>query len=1265
MAIATAKSSGKRGAKGVARQKSKKSEPATSRTAVSKSQKYPASQTVPRQTRASARLAARGHIDAAQIATSMLPKPASRATDTKKVARADTVSKIFTQQDIDDDESGLVTSEEDGSDVLDLWKEAELLHTTEFQDCAPHSVANNYDVLEDGDVVTPDSIMRKRRRLSIPLSSQSPPPTDLRTPHFLLTSARRSQSLINRFFSIQGHSSSIRGKVGLFRAKSMMAPPEAAACMDVFQSPIISKKSNKYIPLPAAADQYPQSSPECQSEESVENPIPSLQCPVTRCSRVEQSHCKPYVCSDYEENKQEQEVTDDEHNDYCEAQADEATSTLESPIVRPVILCCNSPSIKWRDPFSYIPAANTQSAASLRNIERSETGPQSTTEQATLESIPSTQNDSVVFRAFRNLSYEREHLGNSISEKSDVSHPSTSTLKKTTYGKGRSHTYKAGMPDPLYKGPTVLSPPLRVPTSSAQNAESISHKRANASTCHLKLVNPMRYDDIIEDAREQMEKETSEVCNEEWLHNSSPTSHGPMVPLTSILSKKRRKRAPESDSEYNPEIKIGRPKTRNGRSPKNAISPRLRLSRTESCHVDIKKYVQVVNSNRPKRRRRFASTKCARLPSGFTIHSFGTVPFSEFVQHYREQPSPFNVPTPGSLLLPIHHIRRKIRRNIVQPVLRRKLPNSNGENVESQEDEIVPDPSMRSHISIRRNKKARVPKFPKLNLVADSNQHQIRPRQGINKISMPSNSAHVPGNSQENTMDFYNKCERGAETEVLGFNFRSEPLLTKKRPIPIQFKVREDSIRPVTTQSSTNLQRQDSFESNIINLIPRSVQPKPQEEINVFASPINPLISPSPSIRFMSTQGRSLRLSQKSSFADNERYIMNGMEITNHLLARPNRHAIQSRKERQEARERRLKRKKSAEVKQARNGLIRQQDSNETSPSPNLVNETPARSKISISSSAHVEAIQQRAAQQTSLAQDGHIQVPASTQVRPLSAHPTPSRASLSRKGTIVTPTPLRRHKTLTEIRPLCTQTSSIIVTRNTQAPLHRVDTQHSPPPLGQGSQARTTQTTTAYDRIVTNPSQSRFDMRSSCAKLTQGLEKTEIGSSTRAHMTQELEKTEIDPSSRARPTQTHERIKIGVSSRFCYTQGHNSSRSRLLVQDEQMTNLNSPFVDFRSLSPQSKGSINVPCSVYSQDSPEIEHSPTPPPLTQTLQRLRSRSLGSRSIGLRVPQGSHLEVQASKRWSDAMPHSNKQTGDPFSQFQSPLKKGTGFRSVKE
>lgn len=142
--------------------------------------------------------------------------------------------------------------------------------------------------------------------------------------------------------------------------------------------------------------------------------------------------------------------------------------------------------------------------------------------------------------------------------------------------------------------------------------------------------------------------------------------------------------------------------------------------------------------------------------------------------------------------------------------------------------------------------------------------------------------------------------------------------------------------------------------------------------------------------------------------------------------------------------------------------------------------------------------------------------------------------------------------------------------------------------------------------------------------QYTQVLERTEVDSS-RTRPTQNLEKTEVDSSSQPRLTQGLEKTWIG------------SSRPH-----------------FRAFSSEAENeeAHEINDTLFSQGTPEV--SPSPPPVTQALSRLRSRSIGSRSIGLRAPSSPQKTPVSQRTRSQGT-----QKSGVYSQFHSPLKSTTG------
>ncbi|UOH80062.1 hypothetical protein LQV05_002711 [Cryptococcus neoformans] len=1173
-------------------------------------------------TRSSARLAARTQPDqprqkAAIAIHEQVPQSTSTGDDKENISNfipASTFARHLSVADIrKPNTANLDVPEQGGYDDRGFWRESP---STAEQSIAPQKerkAGKDTAKFRLTDITATSMIdSYKRRHLSLPSSSSSssapPPPTDLRTPHLqnLINSKGINGCKDNHFFRSQDYTPPSRVIGGLFRTKSLALPPQSLSHADIFQplNYIEARQGLMVIPLSSSTQTADTSEVGHQVEElSDEDEQSPVKRPITRRSHVRPVEGKPYIISgdEGEEESQEEEKKEDEGH----LQPTQPLNPVPSR-------SASSPS-KWRDPFSYIPAANTQSAAPLRSHRRSQIRPLSTVFNTSSELVA--HNTTVDEKPPSQMKFDR------IGKTSEVlvGDASTSIVKamsisgKRTYGKGRSHTYKPGFPDPVPNGQLAsITPPAHSP--STHNPSAIGLLKNEGAQNDIRIPESLNKapDRPAVDLSE--EEGEDELWSDDWPGDlgESPTKRGPLRPVTIALGKRSpRKRVAESDSEYNPDVnnyskKKQRPEFYNktASSPAQGI-PRLRLSRNDSVQIRVQKwvllgfryavdeiisYIQVVQSVRPKRSRRHTS-RHIRPPVGYSFKPFDAIPFSKYVKEYRKNPdiTLFKMPTGlfSSGCFAKRHASKKVNckstRHKTPPVL------DPSQNDPHWEDEIVFESSTRPiQPGHKDNGKVEAPikRIPKLNVVTDPIRHQSKfqlssGRLPQRKRPQPVDDAcrKVPTSDFDTRMDTGHQINTGTKA---GHEERLRPIECEK--VGSSSLIALQSRRTVMKDTGYWKIPQQDQPAKRINAPKKSVWPvqlQPQESIKQFPSPAFVSVNLPLSISGDSTQERQTPAFQCLNPEDDDlddRRMMSGIDMANHLVGRLNSHRIQSRKERQETREKRVKEKREALRREEKKGTDAGVDKGVRRPSQKIsAPVTPNRSYVIVPSSharpsdTHSTTRCRRAVATSDLSR---VLIRSSTQVRPLSAHPTPSLAGLVRRNTMLPSPSLKKNHSIAELRLVGPQPSNIVVTPSKAfALLTQRNTQHN---------TRTSSCTPSYPPLAQAS-------RHLGTQYTQVLERTEVDSS-RTRPTQNLEKTEMDSSSQPRLTQGLEKTWIG------------SSRPH-----------------FRAFSSEAENeeAHEINDALFSQGTPEV--SPSPPPVTQALSRLRSRSIGSRSIGLRAP----------------------------------------------
>lgn len=483
-----------------------------------------------------------------------------------------------------------------------------------------------------------------------------------------------------------------------------------------------------------------------------------------------------------------------------------------------------------------------------------------------------------------------------------------------------------------------------------------------------------------------------------------------------------------------------------------------------SMFDEIISYIQVVHSVRPKRSRRNASGHI-RPPAGYSFKPFEPIPFSEYVKEYRKNPNITLFQMPTGLFSSGYFARRHASKKIIGRITRHKTspaldPSQNGPH---WEDEIVLESSTRPlqpRCKDRSEAEASAKRIPRLNVIADPDRHQsqFQPLPGrlsqrkqphlvedaCRKVPISDSMAHRDTGHQTNTSPMKTAHE---EMKCEKVEFPSLLALPPRRTV-----VKDTGYWKIPQQGQL---------AKRINPPKRSVWPvqlRRQESIEQFPSPAFVSINLSLSISGHSTQERQTLASQCLNAEDDfaGRRMMSGIDMTNHLVGRLNSHSIQSRKKRQEEREKRVQERREAlrkEKKDTDAGVSEavQRPSQKVSV-PVTLNQSHASIPLSHAKSSDTQGTKRsrRAVATRGLSRD---LVRSSTQVRPLSEHPTPCRITLLGRKTMLPSPSFKKDHTITELGPIRPQPSNIVVTRkfcpvSIQSPFFELTRTQRPKPV-------------------------------------------------------------------------------------------------------------------------------------------------------------------------------------------------------------------------
>ncbi|WVQ85434.1 hypothetical protein IAT38_007599 [Cryptococcus sp. DSM 104549] len=1224
--------------------------------------------------RASARLAARTHPSS---------PPAPLVGSTSKTAPVTAYSQQVTASSTSKAKTpALEVPEEGWYDERGFWREPSR------DAAAPHSSFVPPHPARDRSSGAQGGSTSARTRAISPLPPQgspSPPLTDLRTPH-----------LQRRSHNDRPPSSTapivIKPKPILRRVKTVvLSHPE-----DVFGGlgGQHLREAREPLVIPRARSAAEGFAEETSDDESVDHPVYR---PSTRRSRARTARRLPYLPSSDDDEGDDEGGEDDPL--LVHHPADKSSSPLAEAKA--------PPASQWRGPVSYIAPANTQSAAPLRLRER--TSPSSS---ATPPPQPSSHEELVPESAEDDEGEDEDEQPVSVSpplQQHAASPPQPAQPRaqshrprQTTYSKRRTHVFKAGMPDPVRPlHPVELSQTAsRSPSAPRASQESGQRSRVSDSQATV-TASPVNGDhDVSVKEKRKRGKEQAAVAVDEgeateegedelWSdeeQNKSPTKRrGPLLTLTRAgMEKMGDKEA--YGAEWREEVRE-RKRRRMAMAQEADVAqgaqttPKLLLSRTKSCQARLESYIRAVS--KPHKRSTKKSRKRIRPPPGYTLRVFKTATFAQYTEIWREQfltptANPFppgtwsgqrdlpgrrgrgargrvttQEPTPmreeidveqsgrqapkkaGNLRkvavgkqiprprkadpIPVAHPRAATHVVPAQTARGGRVDNASGgerragmasARPEGRENaKVQRDAGHGEALKVDKGKRRAEGERP-----ADSRQ----PKTSMSTSSRP--PEHIPPINQDQAAD-----EPAPASPVFDGDFPHSRGLRRADTITITYDPMSASQRQVLYEmlEQSNL----PTEGVLISARPTATQSRasavrtrdPQEAIRVYPSPQTANAQPSSIGPVNSTQGRPRTQQAQSSVvpptataASGWPKHMSGLEIADHLMERQATRP-QTRKEKQEARERRVREKRLAE--RARKEAEAREGSSSGGGELQSRGLGAGRGEREEEEDRHVKEGRNEAPA-TQHAAPGRSQArapPSSTarSSRPLSHFATPSRTDLKRTNTTTASSPLKRQRTVTQLQPLHTRPSGGPMSTSFR-PVLRTATQPAPSQMYLPSGSRG-----SFVPPSTQPRQ---------------LESTQIGTS------QALSKTQVSSS---RPN--HRNFRAA------------SSDSDIPSAPSDIFSRGTPYI------PSPSPNYPHPDQAVQGQAQQLSASPSPPVITRQAKMPRTRAgmARTRSIGLSMRSGG-AATQGSA--ATQMVYSQKQGGNPFSQFKSPLKSAAGSRA---
>ncbi|WWD18019.1 hypothetical protein CI109_102466 [Kwoniella shandongensis] len=388
------------------------------------------------------------------------------------------------------------------------------------------------------------------------------------------------------------------------------------------------------------SDDSDNSSEEEESDE--ETSVSPVRRPSTRRSRSRLPDHSPYVFDSQQGNDQAPQpsrviATQDEAGN--PTPPCRGTSLIAATFKNPLT------SSTWRDPFPHIPAANPRSAAPLSyRLREGVVGKSVRAGDILVE-------DSDAEDATRVHHRTLSERGSPVSKSSQSRH--SKRKKNKTYGKGRSHVYKSGLPDPLdthqhfefsqqssrrsyrgakRKGSTSMwldSPSL--PLGEMDSNQDVPLRKRSRNGPFPGAAVPGLFDPDSPPPRRKRNRDSQHI------------------PLTKVFDLPHLPLHAASEDGHDPDRERRRRKKKRREFERRALrekseEARLEMNPNPSAAVRLDNYIERVQLKHPKRRSRKVR-KALRPVPGYVSKPISCIPYEEHVKQYQENSRSSNHPT--------------------------------------------------------------------------------------------------------------------------------------------------------------------------------------------------------------------------------------------------------------------------------------------------------------------------------------------------------------------------------------------------------------------------------------------------------------------------------------------------------------------------------------------------------------------------------------------------------------------------------------------
>ncbi|KAK8865798.1 hypothetical protein IAR55_000945 [Kwoniella newhampshirensis] len=476
-----------------------------------------------------------------------------------------------------------------------------------------------------------------------PILSSSPPPTLLVTPALRFDRGPQNRLTLTRTAARQGSKAGqATPQVPLLYSdtktlvETSPSHPDSGLLLKTTQDSM----GRKHLFLSPSQDTDTSTDAEDENEtldrEDTESPVRR---PKTRRSRLRRPDHSPYVLNSQTDEDQHprpsRELASQVESPTPPRHSSQAAATFNNPLT----------SRTWRDPFPHIPAANAQSAAPFPY--RQPAGGESPyhvpgevlVEDSDLE-------DEIHIRK-----HALPERGSSIS-KSGRSR--RSKRKEKTYGRGRFHVYKSGIPDPL-KGSGHYSYSQQSPSPSCRGAK----RRGSTSLWPPSPRNPADGIDPLQSLlvrkRYSRNGPFPGAAMQQLFYSDSPPPprkpdrHSPHIPLTKAFECAKSLSNAGTEDEYDPDQEKRRRRRRRKDFARRYLldkgnEARLVLNPNPSCAVRLDNYIEGIQSKHLRKYSRKAQKALRPIP-GYSTKFIQCIPYTEHVRRYQEKHRSSNQPT--------------------------------------------------------------------------------------------------------------------------------------------------------------------------------------------------------------------------------------------------------------------------------------------------------------------------------------------------------------------------------------------------------------------------------------------------------------------------------------------------------------------------------------------------------------------------------------------------------------------------------------------